>query len=252
LQDFDFDISKYRLRIIELKKYTQNMNVLIVEDYLDLLRSLSKIFTTLFSSVEVAVNGAEALEIYKQKKANKESFDIVFSDIVMPMLNGVELAKEIKAIDKNQSIIIFSAHQEVSFLLDFVNIGVERFVSKPISLDELFEELIITCKRVYEEKSLGNIVVIAKDIVYIRKERELYIDNKKVSLTHQERLIFECLITNMNIAVSKSQILEYLWQEKVDLDEVNLRKIFYRLRKKLDGVELKNIYSLGYKLVKNI
>lgn len=245
---FDLDLDLFRRQILLLRKYTKDMSVLVVEDYLVLQKSLEKIFMHLFSEVNVASDGKEALELYKQKKSQNRNYNIVFSDIAMPNMNGVELTKEIKNIDKNQPIIIFSAHQDSEFLLELINLEVRRFILKPISLKELLEEVHLTCKNIYDEKNLSNIIVLHKNVTYHLKERELYVDNESISISPLERLTLELFLSRINQTFSKQDIVNYLYENGLDVDFGNIRKMVYKLRKKLSNNLIENIHSVGYRI----
>lgn len=249
---FDLDMDLFRGQIQTLRKYTQNMNVLVVEDYLALQKSIQKIFTPLFKEVNVASDGKEALALYREKKSKNENYDIVFSDIAMPNMNGVELTKEIKKRDKTQPIIIFSAHQDSEFLLELINLEVRRFILKPISLNELLEEVHLTCKNIYDEKNLSNIIMLAQNVAYHLKERELYVDNENITLSAQERLTLELFLSRVNQTFSKQEIVNYLYENGFDLDFENVRKMVYKLRKKLSNDLIENIHSIGYRIKNKI
>ena len=183
----DSDIDSYKQHIVELRKYTKGMNVLVVEDYLILQKSLEKIFLALFNEVDVASDGVEALELYKQKTAMGLEYDIVFSDIAMPYMNGIELTKNIKTISPEQVIIIFSAYQDSDYLLELINLDVRRFILKPISLKNLLDELIFTCRSIYNQQNSSNKVMLYDNVFYLKKEKDLYIDNKYIKLSNYEQ-----------------------------------------------------------------
>ena len=106
----------------------------MAEDYLSFHKTLKKLFTSLFRSVNSAVNGEEALKLYKNKLALQENYGIVFADIEMPFVNGVELVEKIRECRTHENIVIFSAHQDSKYLLALINQSVRRFIPKPASL----------------------------------------------------------------------------------------------------------------------
>jgi oxygen-independent coproporphyrinogen-3 oxidase len=80
-----------------------------------------------------AKDGQEGFELYKkQYDLKKQQFDIVVSDIKMPNMNGVEMCKKIKEINENQIVVLLTAHDSNEHLKEAINVGVERFVVKPI------------------------------------------------------------------------------------------------------------------------
>lgn len=248
MNEFELDISLCRQQIAELRKYTKDMSVLLVEDYLVLQKSLEKIFLAFFSSVDIASDGREGIKLYKDKMALNLRYDIVFSDIAMPNINGVELSKEIKNINPEQVILIFSAHQDSSYLLELINLGIKRFISKPILLRGLLDELIFTCKSIHEQQNLSNKISIGANVAYYKKEKDLYIDDKHIKLSNYEQLILELLITKMDVTVSNDEIVSYLYLNDIDVEFDNIRKIVYKLRKKLSNNIIQNIHGIGYRI----
>ena len=248
MNEFELDISLCRQQVVELRKYTKNMNVLLVEDYLILQKSLQKIFLSFFSSVDTASNGFDGVKLYKDKITQNLKYDIVFSDIVMPNMNGIELSRKIKDIDSEQVILIFSAHQDSNFLLELINLGIKRFISKPISLENLLNELLFTCKNIYEQQNLSNKVNIRDNVIYHKKEKDLYIDDKHIKLSNYEQLILELFTTKLDQTISNDEIINYLYLNNADVELDNIRKIVYKLRKKLSNNIIQNIHSIGYRI----
>lgn len=247
--DFEeFDIDLCRTQIAQLRKYTKSMTILLAEDYLVLQNSLQKIFSFLFLEVAVASDGVEALELYKRKMSDKKSYDILLSDIAMPNMNGVNLTKNVKALNPEQIVIIFSAHQDSNYLLDLINLDVRRFILKPISLKSLLDELIFACRAIYDEKNLSNIIMLDNHISYYKNERKLFIDDSQVRLSNIEELILELFIRNINQSVSNDEIVNYLYLNAIDMEAENVRKTLYKLRKKLPETLIQNIHAIGYKL----
>lgn len=120
------------MRLSELKPYTDQLNVLIVEDEEALRTSLEKLFCRLFKNLKTASDGVEALEIFKSSDI---IFDMVITDINMPNMNGIELGKAIQEINPLTPVIALSAHNESSYLIDAINSGFCGFLSKPLEYD---------------------------------------------------------------------------------------------------------------------
>lgn len=136
----------------ELKLFAKNLNILIVEDSYDLNNELVEISKLFFKKVDFAYDGASALEIYKKTK-----YDIVFTDINMPKLNGVSLCKEIKKINDEQNILILTASDDFDLILELINLGIHQFVSKPFKEEQILYKLLkiseqITSKNIYSKK----------------------------------------------------------------------------------------------------
>jgi CheY-like chemotaxis protein len=89
--------------IKELQSLTSKMSILYVEDDVEVQNNTKMIFEDLFKEVAIAQNGKEALEMYTNQA---DTFDIIITDINMPIMNGIELVQGVKKINSEQTIII--------------------------------------------------------------------------------------------------------------------------------------------------
>ncbi len=114
----------------------KELTVLLVEDE-DLLRKTTgKFLSKIFKTVYLAENGVAGIEAFK-----KQNPDIVITDIKMPVLDGLKMAKELKKINKSIPIIVTTAYSKTEHLIESIEIGVDRFVKKPFERDTLLEAL---------------------------------------------------------------------------------------------------------------
>lgn len=110
-----------------LKKISKYVRVLFVEDDEEMRDAVGEYLQKIFRHVTTAKDGQEGLKLFQEQR-----FDIVLTDIQMPYMNGLEMAKEIKTINPNQEIIIISAHSEKAYFLDAIRIGINGFIPKPV------------------------------------------------------------------------------------------------------------------------
>ena len=136
----------------ELIKYAKHQKILLVEDDKVLNDNLYNTLTNLYGIVEKAYDGEEALEIFKQNR-----FDLIITDIKMPKMDGITLTKEIKKIHYDKAIIIMSAHNENSFLIDLINEGVDGFLLKPLIYTNLLNTLHKISKNIFYKKEYEKI-----------------------------------------------------------------------------------------------
>lgn len=252
MKTLNIDIDRDKHKILKLKNYTKNMTILMVEDYELLHQNLKRILNSLFLKVDAAFDGEEALALYKDKIKNGETYDIVLSDIVMPTMDGVELSKAIKKINPTQNIIILSAYKEVNYLLEFLNLGIRRFVPKPVDLNSLLEELTLVCLAIYSENELSNITKLSQNIHFNTKEKALYSDKDEIYLSPQEKLILELMILKLNQSVSSDEIVNHLYLSSKDISLDSVRKLIYKLRQKLPQELIQNVHGLGYRIIQQI
>ena len=117
-------------------KIFKDITILFAEDEKRLAKLIESAIESYFDSFIMVSNGEEAI-----KKYHKIKPDIIITDIMMPKMNGLELAKEIKSIDEDIPIIILSAYSHTDMLLEAIEIGVKKYFIKPFNPDELLQYL---------------------------------------------------------------------------------------------------------------
>lgn len=125
------EISQRMINAKEIKENARGLSILYVEDDQELRHNTARLLGSFFDDITTVENGAEGLDKYK-----KHSYDLIMTDINMPQMNGVKLAQQIKYDNPRQVIVVISAHDEASYLLELINIGVDYFVLKPLDLSQ--------------------------------------------------------------------------------------------------------------------
>jgi signal transduction histidine kinase/ActR/RegA family two-component response regulator len=149
------DINDLYHNFDKITRYTEDCRVLIVEDDKELNKNLTEIFTPFFNiEIHNAFNGEEGINKYKKAIEDNLRYDIVISDIKMPYKNGIQLAKEIKDIHKEQYIIIITAFDDTDELIKLIDLNINKFILKPDIFDILLIEVMKIAKNIYEEKML--------------------------------------------------------------------------------------------------
>nr|WP_321265710.1 response regulator [uncultured Sulfurimonas sp.] len=137
--------------ILKLRKLCANLKVLYVEDDENISKQLERILNKIFTNIDIQTNGKAGLIKYK-----KIQHDIVITDILMPIMNGIEMSHHIKKINKNQMIIVTSAHSEMKYMSKLIDIGVNKFVLKPIDLMVFLELLGKVAIRIFKDRKENN------------------------------------------------------------------------------------------------
>ena len=110
----------------------KDLNLMIVEDEDKLRDSLQRALSGFFAKLITAKNGDEGL-----KKFKKYNPDLVITDILMPIVDGLDMAKGIKEISPDTPVIVLSAYSEKERLLRAIDIGIDKYLIKPVDIDEL-------------------------------------------------------------------------------------------------------------------
>ena len=113
----------------------EDLTVLYVEDSDIVRESTYDMMKEFFTHVDLAEDGVKGLEKYKKfHEEHHEYYDIVFTDINMPKMNGIEMSEAILRENPMQNIVVVSAHNEADYLLRLINIGISNFILKPIEI----------------------------------------------------------------------------------------------------------------------
>ena len=136
-----------------LYKFTKNLHLLYAEDDASLRAETVEILEDFFASVAVCDDGAAGLERYKAfYKESGYYFDIVITDINMPIMNGIDMSDSIMTLNPRQSIFVISAYNEPHYLAKLINMGVDKFLIKPLQTKQLVQALYKKSKDIYNEK----------------------------------------------------------------------------------------------------
>jgi YesN/AraC family two-component response regulator len=133
----------------DLKTYAKDLTLLIVEDDPELNQQLAEMCELFFKEVTCAYNGAEGLMFYEQNRHN-----IVITDITMPKMNGIDMAKNMKKICSLQPIIIISAHCHLDYVTDIIDLGIKQFIKKPFDNDDFLYRLLKVCEDIVLTSSI--------------------------------------------------------------------------------------------------
>jgi PAS domain S-box-containing protein len=127
-----------------IDNFTQELTLLYVEDNEDAAEVTTMLLEDLFDTIIVAKDGVDALD-----KFHKYNIHIILTDINMPNMNGLELARKIKEIDFEMPVILLSAHNESKLILESIDIGVDGYILKPIDLEQLSQVIRKIAQKLY-------------------------------------------------------------------------------------------------------
>jgi len=152
-----------------LKEITSELSLLYVEDDVNLREETAKLFSHLFKSIQTAENGQVALE-----KFHTNTYDLIVTDINMPVMDGVEFSRNVRETNPQQALIITSAHDESNYLLELIDIGIDKFILKPLDMHKFLSTLAYVCTNISNQKLIK------------KYKEELETSNKKLSQNNLE------------------------------------------------------------------
>ena len=131
--------------------YAQEISILCVEDDPITRDLICTMIPVKFPALRLlsAANGRSGLELYKEHRP-----DIVLTDISMPVMDGIRLAREIRRMNPGANIILITAHSDTHYLLNAIEMGINRYVLKPIDHDKFFEAIEDSVARITLERKV--------------------------------------------------------------------------------------------------
>lgn len=219
--------------------------ILIVEDDKDINEMLTKLFIAKKYEVKNAYSGTEALLVHDN------TIDLILLDLMLPGKNGEEIIQKLKKI-KDVPVIVISAISDIDKKLDLFNLGANDYVTKPFYNDELLARVKnwLECKIDPIHNTLK-----FKDIILYEDQFLVECNGQEVNLTKKEFEILKLLMENKNITVTKSFILDVVWDDYSG-DENTLNVHMSKIKNKLKECNpreeyIETVWSIGYRLKKN-
>ncbi len=192
-----------------------------------------------------AGDGEQALEVYLSQRP-----DLLVLDIMMPRLDGMELARKIRMENPGVPIIFLTARNQSKDVVEGFRAGANDYIRKPFSMEELTVRIQALLGRT-EEKSTEDILTIGR-FRFNHIKQELLLEDTPISLTHREAELLYYLVQNRNQLLDRSVILKKLWRDDDFFSARSMDVFISKLRKKLKAdpeVQIINIRGQGYKLV---
>jgi two-component system, OmpR family, response regulator VanR len=220
----------------EFKKYT----ILYIEDDEGVRTINSRFLNRMFNELYEAKDGQEGYELYK-----KYHPDIILTDIKMPRLDGISLSKKIREKDKTTKIIISTAFSEKNYLLDAIELNLEKYIIKPLTSRNLMPALTKAVDSLEKQKDFK--IFLDENFYFDNNTSLFYFENKVIDLTKKELLFLKLLTLNKDRVVSYEEIEQNIWEDEY-MSLNSLRTSIGFLRKKIPFNCIKNISNMGYKL----
>jgi two-component system OmpR family response regulator len=221
------------------------MRILVVEDDLKIAEFIHKGLKSSGFAVDHAPTGKKGLEM-----AFEESYDTLVVDIMLPELDGISLIKKIRAEKNNTPIIILSARDRVDDRVDGLQAGADDYLTKPFAFSELLARIQALIRRA------GNVTdpmtLSYADLSIDMLKRQVKRNNEVIDLQPLEFSLLEYLVRNRERVVSRTMIMEHVWDYNFDPMTNVVEARICRLRDKIDkGFEPRLIHTVrgaGYVL----
>lgn len=224
--------------------------ILIIEDEKNLTRFVQLELQHEEYETVVENNGRRGLDL-----ALNEKFDAILLDLMLPDLNGLEIARRVRQV-KTTPIIMMTARDSVIDRVSGLDHGADDYIVKPFAIEELLARLRAVLRRVNIEKKVSSNTAIKQKVVKFNDltietaNRIVHRGDKTIDLTKREYNLLMTLIDNKNNVVSREQLLNKIWGPESNI-ETNVVEVYVRyLRNKIDAPDrpsyIKTVRGTGY------
>jgi two-component system, cell cycle response regulator len=189
-------------------KFINEINLLYIEDEVSVRELLSKRLERVVKNLYIAENGEEGYSKYLEFKP-----DMILTDISMPKLNGIDMAKKIRELDDQIPIIVLTAHSDSSFLLNSIECSISSYLLKPIDKVKLFDTLEINAKNI----CLYKINIKQQEQI---KEQQIILQN---IINSEKNILF---VTNFSdISFVNNSFLEFFDVKSIEEFKIKFNKV---------------------------
>lgn len=220
------------------------MKILVIEDELEIANFLMRGLKYERYQVELVTDGKEGLD-----RILNEYFDMVILDLLLPSMGGEEVLKQVRAHRITTPIIILTAIEDVENKTKLLNAGADDYLAKPFSFVELAARIKSVLRRTHSQSQPSEELKVG-DLKLIPSMRRVMRGNKIIKLRLKEYSLLEYLMAHTNEVISRSRLMEKVWDYNADLFSNTVDSHISLLRRKINK-DFKNklietIHGVGY------
>jgi len=204
------------------------MKILLLEDDFTLSKEISTFFSTKSLECVPFYDGSLLIQKYKPQQ-----YDLIILDINVPGINGFEVCKTIRKLDKKTPIIMLTAFSEIEDkLISFEN-GADDYLVKPFHFEELYARISSLLRRKDIPQQTEKKIII-EDLEILEEEMKVFRSNEEIKLTPKEFKLILILAHAKGKVLSKQFIAEKLWDYHIETNQNTIEVYINFLRKKID------------------
>ncbi len=222
------------------------MRILVVEDEHRIANSIKKGFEQEGYAVDVAYDGEAGYDL-----AATEDYDIMVLDLMLPIMDGIEMTKELRKNKIHTPILVLTAKGQIQDKVQGLDSGADDYLVKPFSFEELLARVRALSRR---PKSSLDTVLAVNGLTLDPKSYEVKRDGKDLKISSKEFSLLEYMMRNPGKILSKDQIISHVWNYDADILPNTVEVYIKSLRNKID-VPFQNkkplittVRGFGYKI----
>lgn len=216
------------------------MRALVVEDEPDLNRQLKSALGDAGFAVDAALDGEEGYFL-----GDTEPYDIVVLDLGLPKMDGLSVLEQWRRAGKTMPVIILTARDRWSEKVAGMDAGADDYVAKPFHMEELLARI-----RAQVRRAAGHAKseIECGDVLLDTRSARVTCDGQAIKLTSHEYRLLAYLMMHNDRVVSRTELVEHLYDQDFDRDSNTIEVFVGRLRKKLPTDAIETVRGLGYRM----
>ena len=216
------------------------MRILVVEDDRDLNRQLSDSLVDAGYVVDRAYDGEEGHFL-----GDTEPYDLVVLDIGLPEMDGITVLERWRRDGRTMPVLMLTARDRWSDKVAGIDAGADDYVAKPYHLEEVLARIRALIRRAAGHASSE---IECGPVRLDTKGSKVSIDGQPVKLTSHEYRLLSYLMHHMGQVVSRTELVEHMYDQDFDRDSNTIEVFVGRLRRKLGGDYIETVRGLGYRM----
>jgi two-component system, OmpR family, response regulator len=230
----------------------EKLKILLAEDDRNLGNILKSYLEAKKYETTLCVNGQDALQAYAKNK-----FDMCIIDVMMPVMDGFSLAKEIRIDNKSIPILFLTAKSLQEDKIRGFELGADDYITKPFSMEELLVRMKAILRRSKQTSLPGENITTFEigKYVFDYTRQTLSFGDSIQKLTSRETELLKLLCDSMNSVLDRKIALHKIWNDDSYFNARSMDVYIAKLRKYLKkdpSVELINVHGTGFKLITNL
>ena len=206
----------------------ENIKVLVVDDEPSIRDLLSRQLRFAGFSVAAVANGNDAV-----LAAEKSNPDIILLDVMLPDMNGFSVTKKLRSMGINAPVLFLTARDETEDKITGLTVGGDDYMTKPFSLDEIVARINAILRRTKAAEVEESVLEVG-EIKINQDAHDVFVNGTLVELSPTEYKLLRFLMSNPNRVLTKSQILDHVWEYDFNGEMGIVESYVSYLRKKLD------------------
>lgn len=215
------------------------MRILIVEDEHKIAAALKKGLEQENYAVDMAFDGEEGFDL-----ASTEDYAVIILDLMLPKMDGVTVCKKLRENGVHAPVLMLTAKSELNDKVEGLNSGADDYLTKPFAFTELLARVKALIRR--PRKTVATRLKV-KDLTLNTNTYEVKRNGKIINLSKKEFSLLEYLMRHPNTIMSKSQIIQNIWDYEADILPNTVEVYIGYLRKKIPGL-IYTARGFGYKI----